>query len=99
MLSSGFAHLKPLPSQLVSRTLTRRVDRFSGELALELKRAPRPVCRNRLGLEPQQEPIGHDRDSHRAFHSPSLFGDRVLPQSHDALEVLHLQLHSPPAGR
>jgi hypothetical protein len=50
-----------------------------------------------FGLELHQEQIGHDRDSHRAFHSLDLWGDLRLPESHNALECLHQQRHPPPA--
>jgi hypothetical protein len=57
MVLGRFAYLKPLPKPLVSRTLTLRVDHFPGELTLQLKRTPRLVSGDMLGLESQQEQI------------------------------------------
>jgi hypothetical protein len=96
MISSCFAHLKPLPSQLASRTLTLRLDHFPGELTLQLKRAPRSVCRNVLGLEPEQEQIRHDRYGDGAFHPVDLFGDLMLAPTDHSLQLFHQQLDPPP---
>jgi hypothetical protein len=98
MLSSGFAHLQPLRSQLTRRTLTLRLAHFPGELTRQLQRAPRPVHRHVLGLEPEQEQRGHDGSGHRAFHPGDLCGNLMWPQSHDAFEFFHQQLYPPPAA-
>jgi hypothetical protein len=97
MVSGRFAHLKPLPKPLASRTLTRRVDHFPGELRLQLKRTPRLASGDMLGLEPQPEQISHDRDSHRAFPARDLCGDLMWPEADDTFEFLHQSFHPPPA--
>jgi hypothetical protein len=97
MVLGRFAHLKPLPKPLVSRTLTLRVDHFPDELTLQLKRTPRQVSGDMRGLESQQEQVSHDGDSHRAFHALDLVGDLMWPESHDTFEFLHQQFHLPPA--
>jgi hypothetical protein len=86
MRACGFAYLEPFPSQLVGRTLALGLDDRRRKGALQSQCTPRPVCRNMFGLELQQEQIGHDRDSHRAFHLLDLGGDLLWPESHNAFE-------------
>src|SRR5919197_6234938 len=97
MSSRGFAHLKPLASDLVGRTLALRVDDLPGNRPLQAKGTPGLVRRDIFGTQLEQEQIGHDRHGYRAFHPLDLFGDLMLPQPHDAFEFLHQQLYPPPA--
>jgi hypothetical protein len=92
MASCGFAHLEPLPSHLTGRTLALCLDHLPGKGPLQAKRAPRPVSRDVLGLQLQQEQIGHDRHRHGALDAVSLFGHLMWPQTHDPFQFFAQQL-------
>jgi hypothetical protein len=68
MTLCGFAHLQPLPGHLAGRTLALRLDGFPRQCPLQAKCAPWTVRRDILGLQLEQEQIGHNRHRHRALH-------------------------------
>jgi hypothetical protein len=76
----GFPQLEPLPSHVPGRTLALRLCYLRGKRALQAKRTPRAIRRNILGLELEQEQVGHNRHRDRAFDSSHVFGDLMLAQ-------------------
>jgi hypothetical protein len=65
MTLRGFAHLKPLPGHLMSRTLALCRDDLPSQGPLPPKRASRAVGRDVLGAQLEQEQIRHDCYRHR----------------------------------
>jgi hypothetical protein len=88
MSSRGFAHLEPLASDLVCRTLTMFLDHLPSEGPLQPKRTPWAVCWDVLGMQLEQQQIGHDRHGHRALDTIDFFGDLMLAQTDHTFEFL-----------
>jgi hypothetical protein len=96
MFLRGFAQLKPLPSQLMGRTLTMRLDDFPCQRALQVKHAPRAVCTDVLRSQLEQEQVGHDCHGHGTLDAVDLFCDLMLAQADDPFQFFHQAFDPPP---
>src|SRR5215472_19224012 len=83
----GFAHLKPLPSHLVGRTLARRLDDLPRRLSRNSRGWPRGVVRSGMteelvSMQVECEPLEETPDVEDPIAAP-------LEHLHAVVETLH----------